>query len=141
MGYWDTNEQGHSFEKSEGGEELLWGDQPADIIDNAIWEIKVAFLRDIGRLPSVTEILSGIKFSTNVLDGLPAVPSEAKEMTAQQEEVIRQHGYAADGGDTGLTERRIEAQRHVNAVIVALAPAPITVPDNLADLIEDEKPF
>jgi hypothetical protein len=38
MGYWRSNEEGHSFEGS-----LTWGDAPADVMDEAIDNIIAIF--------------------------------------------------------------------------------------------------
>jgi hypothetical protein len=35
MGWWSADEQGHSFATAEG-DEMLWGDGPADIVDEMI---------------------------------------------------------------------------------------------------------
>lgn len=59
MGYWDAEVSGQSFSK--GG--LIWGDQPADVMDDALDEVKRVFKSDIGREPTAKELLGGLLFS------------------------------------------------------------------------------
>lgn len=74
MGYWEQGTQGYSFHDAETDEEMLWGDRPADIVDDALVEIKEAFVRDVERPPTKAEILAGLVFSlepdTDVPDGM-----------------------------------------------------------------------
>ncbi len=63
MGYWKQGEDGHSFALDS---ELIWGDQPADIMGAALDEIISVFQRDIGRLPTEAEIKAGLLFSLPV---------------------------------------------------------------------------
>ena len=65
MGYWHSNDQGHSFTG-----ELTWGDAPADVMDEAILEIIQVFEHDVGRKPTKTELIAGMKFSLRGLDTL-----------------------------------------------------------------------
>lgn len=62
MGYWTTNKDGESF-ATNPGPEMIWGDAPADIMDQAIADINKAFLRDVGRNATTAEIIAGVKFS------------------------------------------------------------------------------
>jgi hypothetical protein len=64
MGYWSTNSQGHSFIEPhiEGGD-MMWGDAPADAMDDALDEIIKAFRSDLGRAPSLEELKAGLLFS------------------------------------------------------------------------------
>jgi hypothetical protein len=64
MGYWSTNSQGHSFVEPhiEGGD-MMWGDAPADAMDDALTEIIAAFRSDLGRAPSLEELKAGLLFS------------------------------------------------------------------------------
>jgi hypothetical protein len=62
MGWWSQDEQGHSFASAEG-EEMLWGDSCADILDNAIDEIVKEFKEAHDRRPTRAELLAGMKFS------------------------------------------------------------------------------
>lgn len=66
MGYWTTNPEGHSFTDNEGGPEMIWGDRPADIIDDALQDIIAAFNEDVGRPPTMEELIAGIQFSARV---------------------------------------------------------------------------
>lgn len=63
MGYWRSNEEGHSFTGN-----LTWGDHPADIFDEAIDRVILAFKEDVGRKPTKAELMAGFKFSWNYLE-------------------------------------------------------------------------
>lgn len=64
MGYWQTNEHGHSFAQGiDGDEPMLWGDAPADVMDEALAQIIAAFRSDLGRAPSLEELKAGLLFS------------------------------------------------------------------------------
>lgn len=63
MGYWKQNEQGHSLQ-CEG--DMIWGDQPADIMDLALQKIVSVFQQDWGRLPTEAEVKAGLLFSLRV---------------------------------------------------------------------------
>lgn len=65
MGYWHASPEGHSFADSSP---LVWGDSPADVMDNAVEKIIAAFQRDLGREPSKPEMISGLLFSLNTYD-------------------------------------------------------------------------
>ena len=78
MGYWKQNEQGVSFADAKNHEELIWGDQPADIMGNALKEIIAVFLRDRDRLPTEAEIKAGLLFSLRV--ALERAESDAKAL-------------------------------------------------------------
>lgn len=60
MGYWEQDSSGNSFT---GDGHTLWGDHPADIMDDAVDKIVVAFTEHIGRPPTVGEIKSGLLFA------------------------------------------------------------------------------
>ena len=62
MGWWTQDEEGRSFAHAKK-EELLWGDGPADIMDNALAAIKKEFEAEKGRKPTKAELLAGLKFS------------------------------------------------------------------------------
>lgn len=64
MGYWQTNDEGHSFaEGFDGDEPMIWGDAPADAMDDALDAIIAAFRSDLGRAPSLRELKAGLLFS------------------------------------------------------------------------------
>lgn len=63
MGYWRANERGESLQI---GGDMIWGDQPADIMGNALEEIIAVFRRDRERLPTEAEIKAGLLFSLRV---------------------------------------------------------------------------
>lgn len=122
MGYWDQNEEGNSFATADSGEEMLWGDQPADIIGNALDEVKWVFIKDLGRLPTLKEVMAGITFSTRVgLDDLPKTVAEAtvlgdkaisdSNLTEQEVDALY---YAATRGDEDTPQRVIDAQKNMS---------------------------
>lgn len=67
MGYWNQNEQGESFATPEQGE-MVWGDQPADVMDDALDKIVEVFQRDTGRKPTKREVRAGLLFSLRGAD-------------------------------------------------------------------------
>lgn len=144
MGYWSQNEQGASFADAENGEDMIWGDQPADVVDDALNRIVAVFMQDVGRVPSVSEVRAGIEFSLARLDeDLPTVPSQVRQLSANEAEVVRQHiSEALRHDQPSFTPRERTAWQHLKGVMAAHKPEPVAVPDNAADLIEgDEKPF
>lgn len=100
MGYWESNDG-------------LWGDQPADVIGDALQEVVVSFLRDVRRLPTKDEIRRGVEFT---LRGMALPEDIPDDLTAQQLQVIDEWGYAAFGGDlpySGQDERQRAAGKRV----------------------------
>lgn len=79
MGYWSTNSQGHSFVEPhiEGGD-MMWGDAPADAMDDALVTIIAAFRSDLGRAPSLEELKAGLLFSAQ-----SALDSEKKKRVTE----------------------------------------------------------
>ena len=71
MGYWKQGEDGHSFALDS---DLIWGDQPADIMGVALEEIIAVFQRDRGRPPTQAELDAGLLFSSR-----PQLARAAKE--------------------------------------------------------------
>ncbi len=61
MGWWNAGPDGTSLHTGPTG--LVWGDEPADIVDGAIDEIVDAFRKDWNRNPTMKEMLSGFRFS------------------------------------------------------------------------------
>lgn len=109
MGYWEMGEEGESFVAGpEPTNQMIWGDQPADIVGEALRKIKLAFVRDLGRMPSQREIIAGLKFTTGVMRDLAVEPRDAPEATTEQIEVARRYGYAAYGedGEAPLEQRQ-----------------------------------
>jgi hypothetical protein len=68
MGWWGASEEGHSLQPDS---EIMWGDAPADILDNALDEIDKAFKSEVGRLPTQTELKSGLLFALGGGSWLP----------------------------------------------------------------------
>jgi hypothetical protein len=67
MGFWDQNEKGASFTKAFDGTDMIWGDGPADIVEEMLPRIVREFEEGVGRKPSKAEIIAGIMFS--IADG------------------------------------------------------------------------
>lgn len=107
MGYWESNDG-------------LWGDQPADVIGDALQDVIIAFLQDVRRLPTKDEIRRGVEFA---LGGM-ALPNDIPDdLTNQQLEVIDADGYAATGGDqpyNGIGERQRAASARVRLSLDAI---------------------
>ncbi len=65
MGWWETSPSGASFTRNDGPE-MLWGDGPADILDDAIDAIVKEFERSLERRPTRAEIEAGLRFSLSI---------------------------------------------------------------------------
>jgi len=61
VGWWHADEHGWSLQPAPTG--LLWGDEPADIMDEALDKISAAFKAEWGRTPTRDELVSGVLFS------------------------------------------------------------------------------
>jgi hypothetical protein len=61
MGYWNSTADGQSLQPNDTG--IIWGDEPADIIGDALDEIAAVFMREWGREPTEAEWMAGLKFS------------------------------------------------------------------------------
>jgi hypothetical protein len=66
MGWWRAGEDGSSLHAEETG--LVWGDGPADIMDDALDKIVAEFRQDWGRKPSRIELEAGLRFSLGAYD-------------------------------------------------------------------------
>ena len=120
MGYWDMGQSGMSFTKSgkDPASQMIWGDEPADAVADAVYRIKIAFIRDVGRMPSKVEIMEGFKFV--LLDELADEPRDAPLATPAQSKVAQECGYTATGGDVGPSERQHEARMRMREVFHTL---------------------
>ena len=56
MGYWSNGPDSK-------GEEMIWGDEPADIMGDALDKIITVFIKYWDRMPTEEEIMRGLKFS------------------------------------------------------------------------------
>jgi hypothetical protein len=65
MGYWTGSVVGDIT-----GEGLVWGDQPADIVDDAVERAIEVFTEDIGRKPTKKELREGLEFYLRIRDDL-----------------------------------------------------------------------
>lgn len=112
MGYWSESREGDD----EAQATLLWGDHPADIFGDAIDHIKVAFLRDVRRLPTREELRRGLEFSLRA-EPLPET-YPALEHSDETLKPIDDFGYAAFSEDQsyrGLTAEAFDAERQAHA--------------------------
>jgi len=64
MGWWGTNEAGQVI-LPVADSEMVWGDEPADKFDEALDLIDRAFLREVGRKPTMAEVKAGLLFSAS----------------------------------------------------------------------------
>lgn len=64
MGYWNSTAEGGSLQSEDTG--IIWGDQPADIMDLAIAKIVETFELEVGRPPTKTEMRAGLEFSMGI---------------------------------------------------------------------------
>lgn len=67
MGWWNQNVDGVGVTVGGDGS-LMWGDAPADLIDDAIVEAILAFRDGVGRYPTAAEVWAGLLFSAGDLD-------------------------------------------------------------------------
>jgi hypothetical protein len=65
MGYWTGTVVGDIENTG-----LVWGDQPADIVDDAIERAVLVFTEDIGRKPTKAELREGLEFYLRIRDDL-----------------------------------------------------------------------
>jgi hypothetical protein len=61
MGYWYATAEGRSLQFEDTG--IIWGDEPADIMGDALDDIIDVFVRDRGRVPTEQELIAGVRFS------------------------------------------------------------------------------
>jgi len=67
MGYWKSEpHQLASTVHLVDGWTGDWGDQPADVLDDAIARIVEIFESDLGRKPTKAELRAGLEFSLSV---------------------------------------------------------------------------
>jgi hypothetical protein len=72
MGWWKQDEDGNSFCLDS---DMIWGDTPADIMDDAIEKIVAAFLAEGGRKPTAAELKAGLLFSLGAYEEDSGAPS------------------------------------------------------------------
>ena len=69
MGWWSTNTKGESF-TANNGVKMLWGDGPADLMDDAVARIIREFQSNFDRKPTHDEMVAGLLFSIRIpIDG------------------------------------------------------------------------
>lgn len=82
MGWWIANKKGGidvtkrpkgagailNASKVDAETNRMWGDAPADIVDDAIEEVSAAFFRALGRYPTAEEVVIGFSFSLATVD-------------------------------------------------------------------------
>jgi hypothetical protein len=62
MGWWNQNAKGESFAE-DPMYDMVWGDSVADVMADALDEIRKEFREVWGREPSVLELEAGLNFS------------------------------------------------------------------------------
>lgn len=60
MGWWQITPDGGQIK---GATSMLWGDELADIMDEALIKINEAYEREWGRTPTIAELQAGLRFS------------------------------------------------------------------------------
>jgi hypothetical protein len=104
MGWWETNEEGVSFEHSRDG--MVWGDGPADEVDGALHNIRQQYIAEWGRLPSRAEIIAGLGFSLRVfLEHLPERPAQESLLTEDEQYDYASALYMRENPDRSLASR------------------------------------
>lgn len=86
MGYWATSAEGGSFVEGDtnaDGEQMLWGDAPADAIDDGTHKLIERMHGELGRYPTVEEV------DTARLDSDEMVEAIAKAVEVFTEDVER----------------------------------------------------
>lgn len=115
--WWEQSEEGNPDQGVDREPEpLMWGETPADIIDDAIWQIQAVYLKDLGRLPSFGEIMAGLTYSTRAL-ALPDRPEDSPSISAEDHRVIEENFYTATMGDMTIPTDIIEARRRIGRII------------------------
>lgn len=66
MGWWNADEEGHSLIMEETG--MVWGDKPADIMSDALEKIYEEFREFVGRNPTESELIGGLRFAKGGID-------------------------------------------------------------------------
>lgn len=64
MGWWSAGPSGQSLVMEETG--MLWGDEPADIMGDAVQHVVQSFEENVGRRPTLKEIRSGLEFALGI---------------------------------------------------------------------------
>jgi len=78
MGWWEQDEDGNSFAIGSG---MIWGDGPADTMDDAIEQIVAQFIEEAGRKPTVAELKGGLLFSLGAYEEDSGAPSPMRGVT------------------------------------------------------------
>jgi hypothetical protein len=68
MGWWNQNEQGVSFADAAEGDEMVWGDAPADVMGDAVDKIVDEFKQAWDRVPTKAEVRAGLEFTLGGFD-------------------------------------------------------------------------
>lgn len=61
MGYWNSSADGSSLHSEDTG--IVWGDSPAEAMEDAIDKIVAIFLQDLDREPTKKELEAGLAFT------------------------------------------------------------------------------
>lgn len=74
MGWWSTTREGASFTSDDDG--YVWGDGPADIVDDALDGIVKEFQETFNRDPRAGEIRAGLEFALMKISDETTYPVE-----------------------------------------------------------------
>jgi hypothetical protein len=84
MGWWRAGKDGSSLHAEDTG--LVWGDGPADILDDAIEAIVAEFTGAYGRKPTQEELKAGLLFSLSIYDeNMERLPDDFRLVPEPQE--------------------------------------------------------
>jgi hypothetical protein len=97
MGWWRAGEDGSSLHAKETG--LVWGDGPADIMDDAIDKIVAEFMESYSRKPTRTELQAGLLFSLGAYEETDGPPEDQQQRQAREIHGI--YGRTLEDPDAG----------------------------------------
>jgi hypothetical protein len=117
MGYWSTSLSGASLQLfgdvNPDGSEMLWGDAPADRIDEGVHNLITRLRLDLGRFPTVAEVREARDDSPEIA----AAIVKAKEVFAQDIEREATNGEIAAGLAFADTEIALDSEMRRDIVV------------------------
>lgn len=129
MGWWRAGSDGSSLHAEETG--LVWGDGPADILDDAIDKISAEFRAAYDRSPSRAELEAGLLFSLGAYEEPErtepdAVVPEGEDPLSWLKACIQGYDYLMADPEVGLAtwhEARDRGMRRIRAACRVIASA------------------
>jgi hypothetical protein len=117
MGYWATSLSGESLQLfgdvNPDGSEMLWGDSPADRIDEGVHNLITRLRLDLGRFPTVAEVREARDESPEIADAIV----KAREVFAQDIERPATEGEVAAGLAFCDTEIALDAEMRRDVIV------------------------